>query len=148
MCLQIVNSTIFTCLTGEWKKKTHCLMEHERKTFDFQNWNCFQLTMFQLRFLLDTATWPCQVKEYKIVSEPSLLTSWLAGCVVNLVSNFPFPIGHNPGARLRLSSLRAVQKVKTQLKTHRTHGSTVLELMQVRLSVWIYFWLLEYQNST
>ena len=46
--------------------------------------------------LLDTATWPCQVKEYKIVSEPSLLTGWLAswlagqlaGCVVNLVSNF------------------------------------------------------------
>ena len=41
-------------------------------------------------FLLDTATW--KVKEYKIVSEPSLLTgwlaSWLAGCVVNLVSNF------------------------------------------------------------
>ena len=28
--------------------------------------------------LLDTATWPCQVKEYKIVSEPSLLTGWLA----------------------------------------------------------------------
>ena len=27
--------------------------------------------------LLDTATWPCQVKEYKIVSEPSLLTGWL-----------------------------------------------------------------------
>ena len=118
-----------------------------------QNRKCFNMTLLSL---LDTATWPCQVKEYKIVSEPSLLTgwlaSWLAGCVVNLVSNFPFPIGHNPGARLRLLSLRAVQKVKTQLKTqlktHRTHGNTVLELMQVRLSVWIYFWLLEYQNST
>ena len=38
-----------------------------------------------------TATWPCQVKEYKIISEPCLLTGWLAGCVVNLVFNFQNP---------------------------------------------------------
>ena len=31
--------------------------------------------------LLDTATWPRQVKECKIISEPSLLTGWLAGYV-------------------------------------------------------------------
>ena len=31
----------------------------------------------QFHSLLDTATWPCQVKEYKIVLEPSLLTGWL-----------------------------------------------------------------------
>ena len=32
-----------------------------------------------LWFLLDTATWPCQVKECKIILERSLLTGWLAG---------------------------------------------------------------------
>ena len=32
------------------------------------------------------------------------LAGWLASCVVNLVSNFPFPVGHNPGARLQPSS--------------------------------------------
>ena len=32
--------------------------------------------------------WPYQVKECKNISKPSLLTGWLAGCVVNLVSNF------------------------------------------------------------
>ena len=57
--------------------------------------------------------WPCQVKECKIILERSLLTGWLAGCVVNLVSNFPFPVGHNPGARLGLLSRQAVQKVYT-----------------------------------
>ena len=51
---------------------------------------------------LPTATWPCQVKEYKIVSEPSLLTGWLA------VLSTSFPIsgpqtGQNPATRLRLS---------------------------------------------
>ena len=35
--------------------------------------------MYYFDSLLDTATWPCQVKECKIVSEPSLLTGWLAG---------------------------------------------------------------------
>ena len=29
------------------------------------------------KLLLDTATWLCQVKECKIISEPSLLTGWL-----------------------------------------------------------------------
>ena len=38
-----------------------------------------------LTLLLDTATWPCQVKECKIILERSLLTGWLAdwlaGCL-------------------------------------------------------------------
>ena len=33
--------------------------------------------------LLDTATWPCPVKEYKIILEPSLLTGWLANWLVS-----------------------------------------------------------------
>ena len=72
--------------------------------------------------LLDTATWPCQVKESKIMSEPSLLTGWpavqLANCVVNLVSNFPITVRHNPGTRLRLLSPRAAQKVYTHAVTY------------------------------
>ena len=38
--------------------------------------------------LLDTATWPCQVEECKVISEQSLLTGWLAIWIVNLVSMF------------------------------------------------------------
>ena len=33
-------------------------------------------------------TWPCQVKECKILLEQSLLTGWLAVGIVNLVCNF------------------------------------------------------------
>ena len=39
------------------------------------------------RLLLDTATWPCQVKECKIILGAKS-ANWLTGCVVNLVSNF------------------------------------------------------------
>ena len=40
---------------------------------------------------LTRARGPCQVKECKIILEQSLLTGWLAGWVVNLVSNFLNP---------------------------------------------------------
>ena len=40
-------------------------------------WRCPNVQQFSFRSLLDMATWPCQVKECKIISEPSLLTGWL-----------------------------------------------------------------------
>ena len=33
--------------------------------------------LFDIKLLLDTAMWPCQVKECKIISEQNLLTGWL-----------------------------------------------------------------------
>ena len=48
--------------------------------------------------------------------------NWMASCVVNLVSNFPFPVRHNPGARLRLLSLRAVQEVYTNTRKYNSRA--------------------------
>ena len=36
-----------------------------------------KLSIRSFVLLLDTATWPCQVKDFNIISEPSLLTGWL-----------------------------------------------------------------------
>ena len=88
--------------------KNNCLLEN-------RNHNCsnFKIILVQIwctyiysRSLLDTATWPCQVKEYKIVSEPSLLTGWLAGWLAVLSTSFPISgpqTRQNPATRLRLS---------------------------------------------
>ena len=48
--------------------------------------------MFQV-FILPRGiiTWPCQVKECKIILEQSLLTGWLAIGIVNLLPNFIKP---------------------------------------------------------
>ena len=55
----------------------------------------------------------CQVKECKIISEPSLLTGWQASWLAVFPTSFPifpYPVGHNPGTRLRLLSPQAVQE--------------------------------------
>ena len=79
--------------------------------------------------------------------------NWLAGCVVNLVSNFPITVRHNPGTRLRLLSPRAVQEVCQMQLQMQMWSTGVFELSYLLLSehlglgVWI-IRLLEYQNNS